>query len=118
MPSTRSPSTRKVRYDAEPMTFRVRHEWPAKPRRLLAAELATCPHCGTLRVTEEGKPTRYIRPVLVEAERDRVDEPPCIELPKRTSAPGRRRDAIGCELSQGARERAVREAVGRAPDSE
>lgn len=98
------------------MTFRVRHEWPDQPRRILAAELVTCPHCGTLRVSEEGKPARYLRAVAQESERDRFDEPPCIELPPRRPHGPPRRDRIGCELSAGARERALRDAIDRGRD--
>ena len=95
------------------MTFRVRHEWPDKPRRILSAELVTCPHCGTLRVSEAGKPPRYLRAVVTESERDRFDEPPCIELPPRRNGAGPKRDRIGCELGAGARERALRAAIDR-----
>lgn len=98
------------------MTFRVRHDWPATPTRVLAAELATCPHCGTLRVIEAGQPTRYIRAVPDGPERDRVDEPPCISVPPARSRTVRRRDRIGCELTQEARERALREARDRRLD--
>ena len=102
------------------MTFRVRHEWPASPTRVLAAELATCPHCGTLRVTEAGRPTRYIRAVPDGPERDREDEPPCIAPPLPRARTVKRRDRIGCELTQDARERALREARQRTldPDEE
>ena len=95
------------------MTFRVRHEWPDKPRRILSAELVTCPHCGTLRVTEEGRPTRYLRSVGSPEERDRVEEPPCIEPPQPKYRTARKRDRIGCELTPMARERALREAIDR-----
>jgi hypothetical protein len=90
------------------VTFRLRHEWPTEPRRVLSAELVSCPHCGTLRVTEAGRPTRYLRRVSEEAERDREDEPPCLEPPtprQRARAP---RDKIGCELGPRARERGLR----------
>lgn len=100
------------------MTFRVRHEWPEKPSRVLTAELATCKHCGTLRVTEEGKPTRYLRSVGAESERDRFDEPPCIEPPPRRGYKQKKRDKIGCELGAEARERAIRGGLDREPNSE
>lgn len=98
------------------VTFRVRHEWPEKPTRILAAELATCVHCGTLRVLEAGKPTRYLRRVSDEKERDRVEEPPCIEPPAPKHRAQKRRDKIGCELGPMARERALREALDRERD--
>ena len=98
------------------MTFRVRHEWPATPARVLAAELATCPHCGTLRVLEAGRPTRYIRAVPDGPERDRLDEPPCIAVPLAKYRTQKKRDRIGCELTPAARERALRELGDRTLD--
>lgn len=97
------------------MTFRVRHEWPDKPRRILTAELVTCPHCGTLRVTEEGRPTRYLRSVGSPAERERLEEPPCLAPPLPKYRTQKKRDRIGCELGAAARERALRSAGGRGP---
>jgi hypothetical protein len=63
------------------MTFRVRHEWPERPTRLLTAETSVCPHCGTLRVVEEGRETRYLRRSAKESERNTTVEPPCLEAP-------------------------------------
>jgi len=110
------------------MTFRVRHEWPEKSTRIVDAELVTCPHCHTLRVTTAGKPTRFLRRVPCatcavdpkkphDCERDRETEPPCIEPPpppKRAGARGR--DRIGCEFGPLALERAKREAIDRGRD--
>ncbi len=90
------------------MTFRVRHEWPANPTRLLSAELVSCPHCHVLRVTEAGKLTRYLRrlPNENQSGRDSETEPPCIEPPP----PPRRATGRGNPL---ALERAFRDALDR-----
>lgn len=97
-------------------SWRARHEWPATPTRVLLAEIVTCPHCGTLRVVEEGKPTRYLRRVGDPAERDREDEPPCIAPPEPRYRTQKKRDRIGCEITATARERALRAAIDRDPE--
>ncbi|NBU16400.1 MAG: hypothetical protein EBS48_05185 [Actinobacteria bacterium] len=95
------------------MTFRLTHDWPRTPTRILAAELSVCPHCGTLRVIEDGRPTTYLRPGVAE-QRDRLlEEPPCIEQPRRPTYRARTRDRIGCALGPEARARAFRDMLDR-----
>lgn len=63
------------------MSYRLRHDWPSTPTRVLVAELSSCRSCGVLRVIEEGKPTRFLLPLDAGGERERTTEPPCIDLP-------------------------------------
>jgi len=63
--------------------YRLRHEWPARTTRILTAEIASCFHCGAVRVVEEGRPTRYLMPLYAGGDRDRVLEPPCVDPPPR-----------------------------------
>lgn len=72
------------------MSFRLRHEWPELPARLLAAELATCSHCGTLRVTEAEKPTRYLQ----QRKGELLEEPPCLEAAPRRKPGATPREAL------------------------
>lgn len=89
--------------------FHLRHDFGDTSRRLLTAELATCLQCGTLRVVEEGKPTRYLQ----QGKGGSEEAPPCIEPPPRRAykqgpyalqqalAANRRRDNIDRDPDQG-----------------
>lgn len=99
------------------MSFQVRHSWPTTPTRILTAEVSTCSHCGTLRVIEEGKPTRYLLQ-RTDAGRDVLEEPPCLRPVDRRARKPRAFDWIGSDRRPGALQRALRGALDRDPDPE
>lgn len=67
------------------MTFQVRHDWH-KGATIAGAELATCAHCQTLRVTES--PTvHYVKREAQEDRRVLRAEPPCVGAPAFFRAP-------------------------------
>lgn len=98
------------------MTFRTRHEF-IDGATILGAQLATCPHCGTQRVTEPSRhpQPRYILPGCSDAIlRDGYDMPPCIE-PRETK--GAKERVLAMNRAR-ARDAAVRAAVLAAPEEE
>lgn len=93
--------------------FRTKHEF-VDGASILGATLATCPHCRTLRVTDEARhpQPRYILPgVKDESLRDGFDAPPCI-TPVTSRGAVERQSAMNRAR---AREQAVRNAVNAAP---
>lgn len=93
-------------------TYRTHHEW-VDGASVLGAQLATCAHCGTMRVTDESRhpSPRFILRVSDPQYRDGFEMPPCLEA----SAPkGARERAVAMNRAR-AREQAVRSAVNAAP---
>lgn len=43
------------------MSFQLRHSYPAKGSRILSAVIASCSHCSTVRVEEDGEPPHFIK---------------------------------------------------------
>ena len=62
------------------MTWSLHHEW-SPGAYINGAQLATCRHCGALRVTQPWG-SSYIRPKMAQGKRVTDREPVCVELPK------------------------------------
>lgn len=80
------------------MTFRMHHDWKIGAF-IVAARLATCAHCETLRVTE-GERSHFIKraidPLSPAARRGNLvleEEPPCVAPPPFFAPPS---DAVPC----------------------
>lgn len=94
------------------MSYRPTHEF-VKGATILGAQLATCSHCGTMRVTDEARhpQPRYIIRAGDVPERDGFDVPACLAP---NAPPGARERAEAMNRAR-AREQAVRTAKNAAP---
>lgn len=59
------------------MTWQLHHNF-VQGACILGAQLATCEHCGTLRVDAVDRKTVFIRRAAEESDRVRELEPPCL----------------------------------------
>lgn len=62
--------------------MRLRHEWK-DGATILTAKLATCPHCGALRVVEPTGTHYQVPATSVRDDRIFYGEPPCVPRPRR-----------------------------------
>lgn len=94
------------------MSYRPSHDF-IDGASILGAQLATCSHCQTLRVTNAARhpQPRFVVRTTDESKRDTFEVPPCIAP---TESKGARERATAMDRAR-AREQAVREAKLAAP---